>query len=502
MRGKKALINSFVDLTYEVVAIVCGFILPRLILDAFGSSYNGITASITQFISCIALLKSGVGGVTRAALYKPLAEKNDKKISEIIVATEKFMKKIAIIFAVFMLLFATIYPLFVKNDFSWFFAFSLVLIIGVSTIAEYYFGMTYQMLLGADQKQYVFGILQISTTILNTIIAAILINLNASIHVVKICSSLIFMLNPLALNIYVKKHYIINKKVDPDYSAIKQRWDAFALQFANFINNNTDLVILTIFTNIRIVSVYTVYYLVLNGIRKIIPKIATGIEAALGNIIALNQQKKLEEVFEIFEFLIMFISTLIFSVTLMLIVPFVKIYTIGITDTNYIIYSFAYISTIAEMFYCIRTPYQYLVQAAGKFRDNRNGSIIEAFLNISISLLLVNYVGITGVAIGTLTAMIFRTFQYAIYSYKKLLNWNLKIFAKKIIIFSMAFFLILIPLYIFKLEMINSFYLWIMYAVIFTLYAFAIMFATSYLFFNKILKNTIKKLKSIIKKSK
>ena len=74
MRSKKALINSISSLLSQLVTIICGFVLPRLILSQFGSSYNGITSSITQFLNCVILLRAGVGGVTRAALYKPLAD--------------------------------------------------------------------------------------------------------------------------------------------------------------------------------------------------------------------------------------------------------------------------------------------------------------------------------------------------------------------------------------------------------------------------------------------
>ena len=74
MRTKKAVINTMTSIMAEVVSIICGLILPRLILGAFGSSYNGITSSITQFLSCIVLLRAGVGSVTRAALYNPLSQ--------------------------------------------------------------------------------------------------------------------------------------------------------------------------------------------------------------------------------------------------------------------------------------------------------------------------------------------------------------------------------------------------------------------------------------------
>ena len=73
MRGRKTLKNTIYGLLYEATAIICNLILPRIILSSFGSQYNGVIGSITQFLNVIALFQSGIGGVTIAALYKPLA---------------------------------------------------------------------------------------------------------------------------------------------------------------------------------------------------------------------------------------------------------------------------------------------------------------------------------------------------------------------------------------------------------------------------------------------
>ena len=104
---KKILNNILASLILEIVSVVCSFILPRMIISEFGSEYNGIVASVTQFLSVVTLLRSGVGGVTKAALYKPLVENNVHKISAIIKATEHFMRKIAYVFVAFLVLMAT-----------------------------------------------------------------------------------------------------------------------------------------------------------------------------------------------------------------------------------------------------------------------------------------------------------------------------------------------------------------------------------------------------------
>lgn len=131
MRSKKALINSISSLLSQLVTIICGFVLPRLILSQFGSSYNGITSSITQFLNCVILLRAGVGGVTRAALYKPLADGDNNQISGIVNATQQFMKKVSAIFSILLLAFAIVYPLMVLDEFDYWFSFSLVIILGM-----------------------------------------------------------------------------------------------------------------------------------------------------------------------------------------------------------------------------------------------------------------------------------------------------------------------------------------------------------------------------------
>ena len=435
MRTRKAIYNSISKLTYEVIVAISALILPRLILTRFGSDYNGVTASITQFISYVSLLTAGVSGVTQAALYKPLAEQNTMKISGIVRATELFMRKIALIFAVGLLGFAVIYPLLVQDEFEWFFTFTLVLILGGGTFARYFFGITYQTLLTADQRGYVTVIIGISTTILNTVIAVALILIGCEIRIVKLASALVYLLNPICTYIYVGKRYAIIKSISPDNSAIKQRWDAFAHQVANFVNKNTDIVILTLFTSVWEVSVYVVYHVVINNIRTIIVALTgSGVVAAFGDMLAKNEHKSARKSLQLYEYLTYALSVLFFSSTALLIIPFVSVYTKGVLDVDYHRPVFAYLSCFTQYFNVIRIPYESVAHAAGHFRQTRNGAIAEAVINIVLSLVLVQKFGLVGVTIGTLCAMVFRTVQYAVYMSRHIVERSLWVVVRNMLI--------------------------------------------------------------------
>ena len=70
MNKKKNLFTSFL---FQVITIISGLILPRIIIGTFGSALNGLIASITQFLSFISLLEGGLGAVVLADLYRPIA---------------------------------------------------------------------------------------------------------------------------------------------------------------------------------------------------------------------------------------------------------------------------------------------------------------------------------------------------------------------------------------------------------------------------------------------
>lgn len=483
MRSKKALHNMTASLIYEFIAVICGLILPRLILKNFGSSYNGITTSITQFLSCVALLKCGVGEVTRAALYKPLSEKNTLEISAIVNATSHFTKKIAFIFLGAIFIFAGVYPFLVKDEFEWLFSATLVLILSISTFIQYYFGLAYQFLFEADQRQYVLMLTQTFSTILNTVLAAILIYAGAGIHLVKLGSALAFSINPLIIFAFAKRKYKIDKNVAPNNSAISQRWDAFAQSVAYFIHNNTDVIVLTLFTNTKEVSVYTVYNYVIFNIRSVIISFVNGFGAAFGNMIAKGEKKLIEINLKLYELIIFATTSVIYTTTGIMIVSFALIYTADVNDVSYNRPIFALIITIAGAFSCFRVPYQTIVEAAGHFKQTRTGAIIEALLNITISVVLVIKFGLIGVAIGTLVATVFRSFQYAIYLSRHIVKRNIMIFIFHIIInLAVALLTFIVSKYLFTFDTPN-FAWWILKAFLVFITSSLISFILHFIFY-------------------
>ena len=501
MRSKNAFLNLTTSLLAKIIVILYGLIIPRLIIIKYGSDVNGLITSITQFLAYITLLESGFGPVITAALYKPIAKKDTKTIANILKFSEKFFRKISYIFIGYIVILSIVYPLIINSSFNYLFTMSLVIIISISTFAEYYFGMAYRLYLQANQKTYIISLIQIISYIICIILMILFIKLNFEIHLVKAIGGIAFILRPILQNVYVKKKYNINLNNTDSNFTLKNKWDGLVQHIASVIHSNTDVTLLTLFSSLKEVSVYSVYSLIMTGIKSLLVQFSNSFEAGFGDMIAKGEIDNLNKKFKVYEVMYFSVVILIFSCTLILIIPFVKLYTSGVTDANYINYNFALLIVLAEYVYCLRLPYITITYAGGYFKETRKGAWIEAFSNIIISLLLIKKYGLIGVAIGTLFAMTYRAIEFMIFSSKIVLKRSCLQFIKMILY---VFFSTLIVLYVNKYITIDvlNYFDWIRYAIVTACISGFIILIIDYLLFRKyilIIKNIIK---NIIKKSR
>ncbi|MBQ3866222.1 MAG: polysaccharide biosynthesis C-terminal domain-containing protein [Clostridia bacterium] len=500
-RSRKALLNTSTALIREAVVAICGLILPRLILSHFGSAYNGIVSSISQFISCVALLKSGIGSVTRAALYKPLAEDDSRGISEVVNATESFLRKVALIFLGGALIFSAVYPFLVSGEFDWFFVFTLCLILSIDTFVQYYYGLTYQMLIEADQSQFIISLIRIATVILNTVIASLLILAGAGIHLVKLGSALVYLIQPIFFAVYAKRRYHVDKKVPANSQVISQRWSAFGHQLASFVNTNTDVIVITVFLGVREVSVYTVFFAVANGLRTILQAFTSGIAASFGNMMAKDEHENLKRRYDQVEFFLVLLSAVLFTIAGLMFIPYVSVYTRGVTDVNYIRPVFGVLLCISAFVASISSPIMSIIQAAGRFKDTMKVAVSEAVINITLSVILVNFIGLNGIIVGTIVAGTYKLIRYNWYVTKNIMPTLVRLLVKMGLAALIAVLCGLISRLL-PLGSISTWGEWLLWAVVVGVIVVAVAMVLSLLLFRKTLFGLIRFLFAVVHPSK
>lgn len=434
-------LNTISSLGLQVTNIICGFVLPRLILGTYGSEVNGLVNSITYFLQFIAFLELGMGAVVQSALYKPLANKAIDKINEIVTSASLFFKRLAQILLAYVIGLIFVYPYFVNEGFDWLYISTLIAVISISSFAQYYFGVVDRLLLTADQKGYIQYSAQIVTLLGNTILCYILIKAGANIHTVKLTTSLIFLIRPWVLRWYVNKYYAVDRNAKYDIEPLDQKWNGVAQHVACVILELIGVWVLTIFASLSEVSIYTVYYLVTSGVRALIYAATGGFEPLIGRLWASRNIDELNKVFGWFEWIVHVMTSLIFGCTMVLIIPFVSVYTYGVDDADYIQPVFSLILVLATAFRCYRLPYNSMILAGNHYRQTQSNYIVASIINIVVSVIAVDRFGLAGVAAGSFCALFYQTVWMAYYNAKSLLRWSMNMFFKHIAIDSVILIL-------------------------------------------------------------
>lgn len=422
MRKRKLMLNLFSSLILQIVIVIGGFVLPKLIIEFYGSISNGLINSITQFLSIITFLDGGVGAVIQSALYEPLANNNKQKISEIICSGSKVYKSIARILILYIVCLVIGYPLFVKSEFESWFISLLIIIIATNLLSQYYVGIVDNLLLQADQRGYVLYSSQISTNILNLIVCTVMMYMGASIHFMKFASAVVLVIRPILVRLYVNRTYNINRRILLSTEPIKQKWNGIAQHISYVVMSSTDIVVLSVFSNLYNVSIYAVYNLVIQSINQLILALSEGVKPLFGELWSTKNVAELRCFFSFFEWIVHNTSMFIFGCTVSLIVPFVEVYTKNVTDVNYIQPFFAFLITIATLVRTLSLPYWLMILAAGHYKETQYLFIISSLINIIVSVVTVFRFGLIGVAIGTLLSMLFQLAWMVLYNINHIMN--------------------------------------------------------------------------------
>lgn len=420
-KGKRIIKIFGYGVISQVVTLLLGIIIPKLMIVSYGSEVNGLLSSIRQVFVYVALLEAGIGTASLQALYAPVVALGDnKRICEIMAATSAYYKRTGVLYGIAVIGLAIFYPIIVKSDIPVMVVVAVILFQGVSGVINYFFQGKFTILLRVDGRGYI-------TTNLNTIVSVIsklvqigLILMGFNVIAVQFDYFAINLLQMIYITWYVKKHYDwLDLSVEPDYNALSQSKNVIIHQISGLIFNNTDIIVLTLFAGLKTVSVYSLYSLIISCVSNIIDTLCSSVEFVLGQAFNSDKNKfmKLQEVYETYY---LGVSFFFFTVTLIMLPSFMKIYSSGITDAQYVDkYLPLLFVTLNVLMYSRRTSSQ-IINFAGHFKQTQVRSIIESAINLTVSLVLVFKIGMYGVLLGTIAALLYRTNDVIIYA-----NWNI-----------------------------------------------------------------------------
>lgn len=435
-RTKNMVVNISTSIFLQVINMIVGFIIPQLFLKQYGSEYYGLISSVQQILAYLTIFEAGIGMASIQSLYSAINEKNYTKINSILLSTKKFYNRAALFYSVGLIIMTLSYPFLINSDINKNTVALLVIVMGSSSVIEYIIQGKYRVILTADQKLSVVNKFMIISQLLGLIIRLILISLGVNIIIVQSSLIVINFLRGLILGIYVRKNYkFINLKSNGKIQKLSQKNAVLINQISGLVVYNSPTILLTFFADLKMVSVYSVYNFVFSSLYSILTNtFSTASTASFGSLISSNNLKSLQTNYNLYEFIYYNLVTVVYSVTAIMIIPFVRIYTFGINDIEYVDYKLVILFLIIGILNNIRVPMVTMINAAGHFEQTKKRAIIEAIINFSASLFFVKYLGIYGVLIGALVSFMYRSIDMIIYSNKNIVKQSNNLTIKRILI--------------------------------------------------------------------
>lgn len=414
------------SLFLQGVVFLSGIILPRFFLQEYGSNINGMVTSVNQFLVYLGLAEAGIGTASLVALYTPLARGDQEEVNGVLSASRRFYNRSGYLFGALTAGLALIYPYLITQQLSAPLVRTMILILASSTLVDYFCLGKYKVLLTADQRGYVVSYVQAAGTLLNMLVTILLIGQHANVLLVKAAATLVYILRFFLVRAYVRKHYReVDYHVPARMDQLKQKNAALLHQVVGVIVNNTDVALLTVCLGSRSlleVSVYGIYNMVVYAVNLFLNSFSNGLTAGFGEVISRKEKDVLRQSFSSYEYVYMMVVFGIFICVWMLILPFVAVYTLQVTDANYIRPWSAVLFTLIILLQNIRIPGLTIICAAGHFRETRHQAVLEAVINIVVSLALVWHYGMNGVLLGTVCSYGYRSVEIMIYNARRLVE--------------------------------------------------------------------------------
>lgn len=413
----------FWSLLLQAVTLAVGFLVPRSVIACYGSEVNGLVTSLTQFVSYISLVEAGISAAAVFALYKPLAEEDGDGINVVVSAAKRFYYKSGWVFVALVAILAFAYPLFVDiGSLSRLQVAVLVVSLSAMGILDFFTLAKYRVLLTASQRNWMVQLGTIVYRVLNAAVIVTMAHEGFPVEAVYVAAILPVIVRTAILSAYTRRVF-----PNADFSAddkgfkLDQRWDAFFLQVLGVVQNGAPIIVATfLLQDLTMVSVYSVYLLVANGVQSLCSAFSNGTQSSFGDVIVRHQSDVLKRTFGELQTLVYTVNALFCGVAFVLIGSFVSLYTQGVADVSYDYPLIGFLVILNVFLYHLKTPQGLLVIAAGMYRETRVQTSIQTVILIVGSLALGAAFGVPGIIAGCCLSNLYRDIDLMYFIPKRL----------------------------------------------------------------------------------
>ena len=404
MRTENSIRNTVYGLGGQLLGVIFSFASRTLFIYILGANYLGVNGLFGNILSMLSLAELGVGSAIIYSMYKPLAENDEGKIKAIM---GLYATAYRIIGCAVALLGISLLPFlnFLIRDKPKIPNLSIIYLLFLGNSVITYFFAYKSSLIMADQKNYINTINQVRFTFAQNIIQMTLLFITKNY--------LLYLTVQVIVSFFM--NYSISKKADKMYpflkngkkeyldkeckkSIFKNTGAMMSHKVGGVVVNSTDNILISTFVGVYWVGLYSNYVMIIGMINGILSQIFTALTASVGNLNAIESDKKSYDVFNILFFMNFWVYGFCSICLLILFNPFIIVWL----GSKYIMNDYVVIMIVVNFFVMgMRQTVLLYNTTLGLFWNYRFKPWFEAVINLIASIILLKKFGIAGVFLGT-----------------------------------------------------------------------------------------------------
>ena len=498
-KTKNSIFNAISMLTNTLVISILGLVSTNIIIKNYGSDVNGVVATANQIVNLLLILEGGFTLAVNVALYKPYVLNKYSLINKILSTAKYTFFRIGAIFFCVGLIISLIYPSFIKSDLDYLTIFLIFFMVIISTTSNLFFTIRHQIMFQVSQKEYIYTFISIIINILCHLTIIFLAIKMVDIIIIRLFVLLYSLLCAFIIFIFYKKKFpYVKTNLVPNNKLINGTNDLLIQKLTSVVYFSFPLLFISTFVSTRMSSVYVVYNSIYNIIRNAVNSIISAPVNAFGQLISNNKIKQAFDRFVLYEYIVVLFICVLLSVTLCLIIPFVKLYTINISEINYVNPTIAFMLAIAMFFELIHIPSGHIINVSGKFKVSKNINIVVCSILIILLIILGIKFGIYGILFAIIVSNIILAILEMGYVHFKVFSSNLNKIGFVIFINIMTVIFILFLCNKFSI-VFYSYFDFIKYAIVIFMINSIFIFVINFVFFGKMIKEIFSLLKNVLR---
>ena len=454
MRTQKTIKNSITTLIGNGISCIVAFFAQMIFIKTLGIEYLGLDGLFTNILTMFSIFELGIGSAIVYHLYKPVADKDYKKISALLNFYKKAYNIISLTILLIGLIILPFIPHIVGNISIDVNIYIIYLLFLLSTISSYF--MVYKRnLIVANQEGYIINIIHAIYIITVNATQLIIIYLTKNYYLFLVIKIICQLLENFIISFVASKKYKLDeyKNEQLDKKTTKDIFSRVSALFfhkiGNIVVNSTDNIIISRFIGVAVVGIYSNYYMVIGAISMLFGQVITATTASIGNFLVEENKKKTFKVFKKIRFINFYISMFTSICLLLIIQPFI---TIWVGEDLLLEYSVVIVLVFNFFQKMQRNTYNAFKDSAGIWREDKFVPLMESILNIVFSIIGIKLWGLIGVFIGTIiSGLVLWCYSYPKYVYKRLIKRSYKQYALETIGYIFTFILIALTTYGFSL---------------------------------------------------